>query len=164
MTTHDLKLFIRRLSPVILIPCGIPFSGKSTLSQKLSIDYEIKVVSFDSTWQELEEHNKDLDWDSVSKHCELVIKEEISGNRSIVYDTYNSTNAGRNYFAELAKSLNCNYLFVYLHISEAVARKRMNMVKQNMDRHLITEQKFNQEVEIFEAPSVNLNHIILDNL
>jgi predicted kinase len=149
MKFDEMLYTIKRIQPTIIIPSGLPFSGKSHLSKKISLSLNLLAVSFDQQWIDLEQKDKNINWQTVTRVCEDLVSGEIKNGKSVIYDSYNSTNTSRKNFVELS----CNYLFIYLPVTKETILERTNQAKINKDRHLLSVQKIEEEINIFEPPS-----------
>ena len=145
----------------LIIVCGLPFSGKTVISKDLSTRLNAERVSFDETWNRLEqeitadESKKTLDWETVRSLCKDLIKSNLTANKNTIYDDVNATFQMRQEIAQIARSLGLTYCVLYLDISldEMYLRIKRNIKEKY--HHQVSKENLQNVVQGFEEPSLN---------
>ena len=78
----------------LIIMCGLPFSGKTTLSKQIAKHTKSKRVSFDELWIELESkvNSKDvnqLSWDFVVSEAKKRMVEKSKRGEKVILFKFN---------------------------------------------------------------------------
>src|SRR5687767_6184222 len=155
----------------LFIMSGLPFSGKSTLSRKMSEQLGIPRISFDETWLKVEKEQSSIPgsddierWRYINKVCEEQAQQLLKEGKSVVYDNLGSSFDQRQRMRDLASEVNAISKVVYVNVDkETVAKKREgNLTTQ--ERAQVSDHDFNQALENFEAPRQDEKALIYDPL
>ena len=93
--TEELIIKLKKYN--LIIVCGLPFSGKTVISKDLSTRLNAERVSFDETWNRMEQEidnnksKKVLDWETVRSLCKDLVKNNLTANKNTIYDDVNDT-------------------------------------------------------------------------
>src|SRR4030043_834868 len=108
------------MKSTLYIMCGLPFSGKTTLSKIISNFLNIPRISFDETWLEIEKDkgiipggNSVEQWKYICKECEEKARQYLLQNISVVYDNLGTTIQQREDMRDLAKDAGAEPKVVY---------------------------------------------------
>jgi adenylate kinase family enzyme len=152
--------------PKIYIMCGLPFSGKSTLSKEISDYLAIPRISFDEEWQEEEKKNGKIpgvdgieQWKFVSQLCEQKVSESLKRGISVIYDNLGDNSTNRNHIKDLAQQNQSEAIIIYLDISkeEVIRRRELNLKSQ--ERNQVSDENFDRAISSFEPPTETENII-----
>lgn len=148
---------------VLFIMSGLPFSGKSTLSKKISETLGIKRISFDEVWVNTPNipGNNDIEkWQYISQECENTVIEELKNNRSVVYDNLGDRSEHRDKMRQIAKNNHADFKIIYINISKAEVIKRREANSKTGYRHQVSDFNFNTALDSFCPPTHSENPII----
>lgn len=152
---------------ILYIMCGLPFSGKSTLSREISNYLAIPRISFDETWQKVEKQKKLVpgensieQWKYICDVCEQDAKHFLKSGISVVYDNLGTTKEQRNKLVELARNLNSESRIIYIDITKEEVKKRREQNLINTTREQVSDENFNNALSQFEIPSIDEKALI----
>ena len=119
------------MTPSLIILCGIPFSGKSTLSKKLSSDLNFSVVDLDDIKFERfgneirDEEINQSGWNEIYQKMYQEIENLLKAGNSVIHDTGNFTIYERSLINNIAKKLQKNFVTILVDTPEKVAKERL---------------------------------------
>lgn len=145
----------------LFIMSGLPFSGKSTLSKKISQSLGIKRISFDEVWVDSEKLNNFVPtWENITQKCEDIVADELKNNRSVIYDNLGDKPNNRDKMQQLALANNADFKIIYINISkeEVLKRRQENLLTQS--RHQVSDFNFNTALDSFSPPTPSENPTI----
>ncbi len=138
--------------------CGLPFSGKTTLSKQIAKHTKSKRISFDELWVEIESKMNAEDrlkpsWGFVVEEAKKMIGRFLSQGKSVVYDDTNARKEHRDALVSIGEDHHAQSQVVYLNIPKEliIKRRRRNLINQN--RHDVEDDNFNSVLSQFEKPS-----------
>lgn len=138
----------------LVILCGLPGSGKSTLVKSHFKDYEI--VSLDVL---REKHHGDRAHqggnDEVVRLAHEEIKQHLRDNKNIVYDATNFRKDFRSKFAQLGFNYGAYVELIVLHTSLS------KVMKGNKDRkHAVPKEVIESQIDYFQLPDIDEVHAL----
>lgn len=154
----------------LFIMSGLPFSGKSTLSKKISEKLEIPRISFDETWVKVEAELGSIpgsdgieQWKYINKACEEMAGEFLRNGVSVVYDNLGSSFDERQKMRDLAEMAGAVSKILYVKITkeEVIKRRERNLLTK--ERAQVSDHNFNQALDTFEPPRKNEEPLIYDS-
>lgn len=143
-----------RSLPLLVILCGLPFAGKSTLARALEKDYGFVRVSYDELWQQ--EHARSglsLPFKALSAQADALLGATLARGECVVYDTLNDTLAWRNQLRALAAAHQARFVLVYLDTPPEVLAERRRQSAQTGDRHPVSSENLHRAHAKFEPPT-----------
>lgn len=154
--------------PFLIILCGLPFSGKTTLAQKISEKLACEIVAFDWLWaKEFPNGNPDPDkineWKIIRKIAKEKIADLLKHGKSVVYDEVNPRFEHREEFRKIVKDLglDAKVVFVDVSLAEIKKRKAANILYQ--ERHNVAQENFIKAVSDFEKPEAVEQAIVVNS-
>ncbi len=151
----------------LFIMCGLPFSGKTTLSKKISELLNITRVSFDEVWLMTEKQlghvpgiNGTEQWKFVCHKCEEIIKNELHTGQSVVYDNLGDNIYNRRQMKNLASKSNSLFKIIYINVDKETAIERRNKNFITKQRSLVTDENFNKALNTFQPPKKTENFCV----
>ncbi|KKU46061.1 MAG: hypothetical protein UX62_C0020G0002 [Microgenomates group bacterium GW2011_GWA2_46_7] len=145
--------------------CGLPFSGKTTLSKYLAkllhairIDLdEVKVKLLGNIEDEkvLQEQ-----WDRVYEDMYTHIKKNLSQGKSVIQDAGNFTRYERGLVRTIADKMNLQTVVIYVDVPLAVALERRMQNEQTKSRFHVQEETVLASAKEIEPPIVGETSII----
>jgi len=146
---------------------GLPFSGKTTLSKKISESLGIKRVSFDETWVRVEKElgtipgiDNQQQSDFIISNCENEIKEELKNGRSVIYDTLAGSPFIRKNIKQIAQNLNSESQLIYVNVSKETVLKRREQNLIDKQRYQVEDKNFYKALDDYEVPKSEENPLI----
>ncbi len=143
-----------RSLPLLLVLCGLPFAGKSTLAHALEKDYAFFRVSYDELWQQ--EHAQSglsLPFETLTARADTLLGIALARGECVVYDTLNDTLAWRNQLRALAAAHQARFVLIYLNTPPEVLATRRQQSAQTSDRHPVSSENLHRAHAKFEPPT-----------
>ena len=146
------------MKPVLFIMCGLPFSGKTVLAQKLSEHFDNSVISIDSIREEFgfswEDNEKvtPADWDKVFTAVHKRIGQELDLGHSVIYDSANQDRASRDDLRAFAKKHNATTKIIYLDVPLEVIMKRWQENQHTKTRFHLPMKWLRAAIDTLEPP------------
>ena len=153
----------------LIVLCGEAFSGKTTLSKKLSEAFGAEIVGRDRIYFALEkiltlENTPDDDdyalWNNLWPVAVQGAKNQLLIGNSVVFDDNCLLFRQREDLRSLAKDMDVDFSLVYLDIPSEVLKDRKARNKITRDRHDVPSSWLAEDSIIFERPTEAENPII----
>lgn len=142
----------------LFILCGLTFSGKTSLAQRIAECLPVTIISFDAIYEELRQKTgRDLSpqpevWDQVKRIALLSLSENLQEGKNVVWD---STNPLRKHREELIKIGDCfGAQSIVIHVNTPLdeIRKRRQKNKFTNERSDRGSEEFEQRLRTWEDP------------
>lgn len=139
----------------LFILCGLSFSGKTSLAQKIAECLPVTIISFDAIYEELRQKTgDDLSpqpevWDQVKQTALLSLSENLQEGRNVVWD---STNPLREHREELIEIGDCFGAQSIVNTPLDEIRRRRQKNKFTHERSDSGSDYFEQRLRIWENP------------
>ncbi len=149
----------------LLILCGIPFSGKSTLAREIIKALKCEKVDLDEVKFEMfgsEVKDADLlqkDWDKVYQSMYEEIQRLLKQGKTVVHDTGNFTRYERNLIRQIADKLGVESKTIFVDTPKNIAYDRLLLNRKTKERFDVTDSDFESTVAEMEVPTENENTI-----
>lgn len=163
---------------MLYILTGLPYSGKTTLTNEL-----VKRFGFDrvSTDDVIDARGYDVeamaqeDWDSVyAEGYDKLIKLLMEG-KTVVLDLGNLMRSERNTARRIAESLGCEYKLIYLDVPVCEIKERWAKNEVTQERGQLDEVTLERALGMFEEPAsdecyvtynqqMDLNKLLRENI
>lgn len=150
----------------LIILCGIPFSGKTTLSNELVkrlgvIRIDLDEVKFDLFGKEVKDSEIDQNgWDKIYQEMYKKIEETLKGGGTVLQDTGNFTKYERGLVSEIAKNLDIEIKTIFVDTPVEVARERLLKNRQTKKRFDVSDEDFESTIAEMEPPTEDENPIL----
>jgi tRNA uridine 5-carbamoylmethylation protein Kti12 len=150
----------------IYVMCGLPFSGKTTLSKKMAVFTRYTRVSFDELWVRLEKSDLDFPkdktqgWKYVNGKCEEILIGELKKNKSVIYDNLGGRVEHRDVVRDIGKRFISDVIVIYLKTPFNIIKERQLRNRKNNERHSVEKDNFNNSILQFQEPTKNENVFI----
>ncbi|HSD98907.1 MAG TPA: ATP-binding protein [Patescibacteria group bacterium] len=154
--------------PVLLILCGLPFAGKTTLA-KLFEQKGFKRITVDDINIELgiefslEKQIDYDDWVKAYAHYYKSIRNALTKGESVIADGVAYMRKERDELREIAASCNAKAYVVYVPTSEHIAKERWQENKKTGKRQDIREEDFDEVIHHFKVPTEDEHTIVVPN-
>lgn len=136
----------------LFILCGLPFSGKSTISRYLEENYNFKYVGFDDVCKQIEMAEGKFAMPEETLEAAFGRIGEYLENYSVIWDALNDTKAKRDVLRDFALVHKAKPITFYLDIPLEIIQNRRKQSTINQDRPLIKDENFERKVKEFEIP------------
>jgi predicted kinase len=152
-------------TPILYIMCGVGFSGKSILAQKIAEHTGAVLVSQDALFFELEkkiniDQDSDEQWEMLLAICKERILENLKVGKSVVFDDTNTQFEHRQELRGLAASVNGDTKVVFLDTPIEIQKERQLKNKETGERHDVKQEYLDQAIDELEIPTKNENVIV----
>jgi predicted kinase len=154
--------------PTLFILCGLPFSGKTTLSKKLVEKYglvraDIDEIKFEKGYEGVSDDDvPDKSWREIYDVLHRRIFSNLNSGKDVICDMSNLQKKERNELRDLLKKGDFNSQVIFVKVPEKVARKRWIKNRKTKKRFDIPENIFNEAITLLEIPSEDENVTIFD--
>ena len=160
-----MKELLSNQEPTLYILCGVAFSGKSTLANKLTERMDMEKVGIDVIrerrglrWEENEKVTPE-DWKSIMQEAYDDTFELLSSGKNVIFDSTNHDRESRNRLRALAAKGNFPTKVIYIDVPTDVARSRWLRNKSEMQRSDLPEHLFQHAIDNLEKPTEDENVI-----
>ena len=149
----------------LYIFCGIPFSGKTTITKLLENKFHWKRIDLDEVKFELFGDNvrdEDIDqpgWDKIYQEMYKRIDNSLSARENVIHDTGNFTKSERDVIRAIGERQGVEVITVFIDTPVEVARKRLQENRESKERFDITDESFEGCVNEMEPPTESEEHI-----
>lgn len=145
---------------------GLPFSGKTTLAQKVADRLDAKLLAYDWTWARIKPPEQVPELDNVEEWNEVLdvvyqdIKDELAKGRSVVFDHINHTLKDRDNLRRLAQEAGVRSAIIYLDVPLEVTQKRRaeNLITKH--RHDVSSVNLEKVYRVWQKPAVNEDIVV----
>ena len=149
---------------ILYIMTGLPYSGKTTLVNKLVKKIDCKVVSTDKILKQKglwkEKHPTQNDWEvAYGKACKEVETSLMDGE-NVIFDESNLRYEQRENLRKIAQDLGLKFKLVYVKIDKKEALKRWRENLKTKKRNQLNEKFLKKAFNLFEEPKTNEKAII----
>lgn len=154
-------------SAVLIVLCGLSFSGKSTIGQSLARSFEASIVSLDAINEErglqggqgisLEEWR--VTNDLAHERTEKLLRTGIS----VVIDDSSSPRFLRDEWRAIASAIGARFDLVYVHADPHIIRNRVRFNRENPTRPDVNDAVINEHTAHFEPPAINEPHHTIES-
>lgn len=159
---------MKLIPQTLFILCGEAFSGKSTLSKKISESYGAHIIGRDSIYFALEnmlalkntpEHEDDELWDNLWPLSMQGVKNHLALGNSVVIDDNCLYLKQRTELRTIAKEKGVKSLLIFLNIRTEILRHRKEENKILKLRHSVPSEWIEEDSRAFERPTAAENPI-----
>jgi len=154
----------------LLIICGLPFAGKSTLAKAISERFGYEEVDVDATkfqlyGQSIQEEDLNPDaWVRIYTETDRFIENKLKSGRSVVDASRNFSRAERELARGIADKAGVPVVTIYVDIPEAIVRQRLFENRHEPTRRDLTDKDFEEAVMAMEPPLAAENPLIFHYL
>jgi predicted kinase len=146
--------------------CGPPFSGKTTLAQRLAAKTHSNYVSMDDIMRQrgfdLSHLQPVEEWGKAHRICVQRIDALMGEGISVVLDDTNYLKGLRDVFRALASQHQYAITTIYLPVSLAELEKRRKNAFCTGERNTLPDEAFYPVIEQFEPPDASEKPLIYD--
>lgn len=138
--------------------CGLPFSGKTVLAQKLGERFDIPVISIDQIREEFgyswadNERVTAADWDKVFTEVYNRIGQHLDNKQSVIYDSANQDRGSRDDLRAFAQKHHAKTEVIYLDIPLGTIMQRWEENQQTKARFHLPKKWLRAAIDTLEPP------------
>jgi predicted kinase len=156
-----------RLSPILILLCGLSFAGKTTLAKALAQQLGWRYISLDAINTE---RGVGLDgqaipveqWEQTYAEAYRRVAETLRDQRSVIYDETNFARRQRDALRGIAAGCNATTVVVYVATSAEEARRRWQRNRMTQQRGDVRDDDFAYVIQHFEPPGDDEATIVCD--
>ena len=150
----------------LLIICGLPFAGKSTLGKAIIDRFGYEEVDVDETKFRLygqSIQDEDLhpdDWVRIYAETDQLIENHLKSGRTVVDASRNFRKAERDIARSIADKAGVPLVTIYVDTPEGIVRQRMLENRRQPSRRDITDKDFQEAIMAMEPPLAVENPLV----
>lgn len=169
MKISELILLLKTAEPRLFILCGLPYSGKTYLSDRLRAVVPITYVCIDEI---LKDRGYDWDksllpdqkgWHQVFEESYERSREALMSGCSVLYDSTNHTKISRDMLRAIAAHAGVKARVLYIKVSSETIWRRWEEIRKTKQRSLIPHELVEKTIVAFEIPHEDEDYIEIEN-
>jgi predicted kinase len=143
----------------LVILCGEPYAGKTTLGQALIQKFGYASVDVDVTKERLyglglEDEDLTHDqWVGIYEQTDQQIADYLQAGHHVVDDSRNFRKFERVHAKAIADGCQAHFVTIYVNTPEAILRQRLHDNRRHPTRHDLPDQEFEHLLTLFEPPT-----------
>jgi predicted kinase len=151
----------------LIVVCGVPFAGKTTLAGELRARFDLAHVDVDETKIRLygdAVRDADLtqtDWDRIYRETDREIAAHLMSGRSVVDASRNFRKSERALAKRIADQDRAQLVTIFVDTPEDVVRQRLLENRRTWARHDVMDQVFEEILRAMEPPTSEEDPLIL---
>ena len=150
----------------LYLMCGAPFSGKTTLAQKIATITKSQYLSLDDIMRQrgldVSQLQPAEEWEKAQQLCLQRMDTLMHDDVPIVLDDTNCFKWLRDRFRKLALQHHYPVIVIYLNIPLSELEKRRRNVLVTAQRNSLPDEAFYPVIEHFEIPDASEHALIFD--
>jgi predicted kinase len=143
----------------LIILCGEPYAGKTTLAQALVRRFRYESVDVDVTKERLyglglEDEDLTHDqWVRIYEQTDQQIADYLQAGHHVLDDSRNFRKFERVHAKGIAEGCQANFVTIYVKTPEAILRQRLHENREHPTRHDLADPDFERFLLLFEPPT-----------
>lgn len=143
----------------LFILCGLPFSGKTYLSQKIAEHLPVTIVSFDAIYEELRpKTGENLSpqpevWNQVKQTALFYLINNLKEGKNVIWDSTNPLRKHREEIIRIGDNFGSQSIIVHVNTPLDEIRKRREENKSSHRKIDRGSEDFEQTLKAWENPS-----------
>lgn len=153
------------MKPTLYITCGLPYSGKTCLANKLVKKFSFIKISIDDIlfskgydWDHFEEIGE-TGWKSIFKQAEEDSIQGLKNGQVVIYDSANQDKASRQRLRQLAHKFGADFKIIWINIPINILKERQNKNKSTEERFYLPDTLFQAALNSYQPPTNQENYI-----
>lgn len=149
--------------PTLYILTGLPYSGKTTLTNELVKRFGFKTASVDDIMDERGLDSDTMvqeDWNAVYSEAYERLKANLAKGNSVIFDMGHLKFSERESSRRMAESLGANCKLIYINTSSNETRKRWVENETTKERGQLSDRGMKVALSQFQEPTADENPII----
>ena len=165
MTTSTIAALINSSQKTLFILCGLPYSGKTYVSDRLHTETGISVIRIDDIlrkrgfdWNTNKLPNE-AEWRGIFEESYQATKNILERSENVLYDSTNHTLASREKLRELAKQSGAETAVIFVNTPKNLIWERWEKNKESTTRSVVAKDLVEMTINAFEPPTQD-EHVI----
>lgn len=149
--------------PTLYILTGLPYSGKTTLTNGLVKRFGFKIASVDDVMDERDLDSDTMvqeDWNAVYSEAYKRLKANLAKGNSVVFDMGHLKFSERESSRQMAENLGANCKLIYINTSLDEIKKRWTRNETTKERGQLSDHGMKVALSQFQEPTVAENPIV----
>lgn len=150
--------------PTLYTITGLPYSGKTTLKNKLASQCGFSVISIDEIMDEAEmwndPHPTDEDWGKAYEVAYQRLEDLLRQGKSVVFDGGSLRKSERETQRSIAEKTNALYKLIYVNTRREIINQRRVRNQSTKEREDVDDLTMKTAFQIWEEPTIAENPII----
>ncbi len=149
--------------PTLYILTGLPYSGKTTLTNELVKRFGFKTASVDDVMDERKLDSDTMiqeDWNVVYIEAYERLKANLTKGNSVVFDMGHLKFSERKSSRQMAESLGIKYKLIYINTPLDEIQKRKIQNETTKERGQLSDRGMEVALSQFQEPTADENPII----
>lgn len=150
----------------LYIMCGLPYSGKSTLTKKLVEKFNFSVASMDEVIDERGFEITEMaqeDWNYVYTQGYERLKNMLSEGKTVILDLGNLKRSERDTARRIAESMDILYKLIYVNTPIEEIRRRRLKNTETKERGHLEDISMERALNMFNEPKEDENPILYNS-
>jgi predicted kinase len=147
--------------PKLILVCGTPFAGKSTLARRLADRFGYPEIDVDATKAGLfgegvaDDALDRSDWERVYRESDRRIADHLAAGRSVVDASRSFRKAERDAARAICRVHGANLVTVHVDTPEDIVRQRLLANRRSRERRDLTDEGFAVILAGWEPPTAD---------
>lgn len=159
ITLPNLVLELHNNTPTLYVLCGLPYSGKTYITDNIQREVDIDLVRIDDIFAQHGYNwntNKlpDADgWGSIFNQAHAEVLTSLSAGRSIMFDSTNHMRVARQTLHDLASTAGYPSRVIYIPVPTETLWQRYRANAENPTRSIVPEHLIQMTIDTLEIPT-----------
>ena len=165
MTTSTIAGLINSSQKTLFILCGLPYSGKTYVSERLCAEVGMNVVRIDDIlrkrgfdWNTNKLPNE-AEWRGILEESYQATKNILERSENVLYDSTNHTLTSREKLRELAKQSGAETAVIFVNTPKSLIWERWEKNIKLTTRSIVAKDLVEMTINAFEPPTQD-EHVI----
>lgn len=160
-------VYFLSITPELIILCGLQFSGKTYIAEKIRQRSGAVIISFDEIYTGLVENFEKNGvsmpdrWDRVKRIAIERMKENLEQGNSVIWDSINPRREYRDELKNLAYQMGLKSTIIFVKTPMTTIKQRLEENKERQLRHSINTEDLERTVREMEEPTESEQAIII---
>lgn len=143
---------------------GLPFSGKTTLTNKLVDKFGLSVISVDEIMERAgmweSPRPTDEDWNQAYWEAYQTLENLLKEGKNVIFDGGSLKKSERKAQRQIAEKLHPNYQLIYVNTSLKTIEQRRLKIQSTREHGQVDDQTMKNALKIWEEPTRDENPIV----
>jgi predicted kinase len=146
-------------SAVLIVICGLSYAGKSTLARAITNRFGYEEIDVDDVGATIygpnfqARPNEEPDFDRIYDEADRLIEARLRSGATVVDASRNFRRAERDHARKIAERSGARVVTIFVDTPEKIARARRLRNQSSPSRRDITDQQFDEIVQVMEPPA-----------